>query len=46
MAAQVAIRRQIDDRLLVENAEAGESCEVDTQTATGQHGMRSPSKGR
>jgi len=43
MAAQVALRRQTNRRLLVENTEA-EPCEVETTTAT-EHGTSSPSTG-
>ena len=40
MAAQVALRRQIDDRVLLE-----ENTEAESTSSTGEEGNRAPSTG-
>lgn len=44
MAAQVAIRRKMDDCSLMDSSK-GESCEVENKPTTDQHGARSTSTG-
>ena len=44
MAAQVAIRRKMDDCSLVDSSKV-ESCEVENRPTTEQHGARSTSTG-
>lgn len=47
MAAQVAIRRQMDDRSLVENNEDGPSCELEIRaTQTRKHDVNFASTGK
>ena len=44
MAAQVAIRRKVDDCSLMDSTKV-ESCEVENRSTTDQHGARSTSTG-